>query len=70
MTTTEEEVREAAWNGCKKYDASGARRDTVLLENYVSAHIEALFGERTENEYRAEWRAEMIAFVYKYGGYA
>jgi hypothetical protein len=64
---TEEEIRETAWNLCKKYDLSLRRRDQVLLVNFVSTELEMQFGEEAENYFRDEWLNEVGLFCRQYG---
>lgn len=62
-----EEIKETAWNLCKKYDGSLKRRCNTLLTNFVSIELENIFSIETENLYREDWIAEVNIFCSKYG---
>ncbi len=63
----EEQIREMAWNLCKRYDATNQRREKVHLSNLVTVTLEQRFGAEMENLYRQDWQNEVDLFAMKYG---
>lgn len=62
MMISSERIREATRDLCKVWYERAFRRDKVLLSNFVTVGIEALFTLALENLYREDWQEEVDKF--------